>query len=172
VAQTIYVLLAIGAGAASALQTALIASLSRTRGPMEATWISLFATVTALSLIFFFRTVRGDAPALSSPLTSPVFYLVLGSVAGVTLAIALRGSPFYLAGAGLLGLTFLFGMAFLTPRIGIALMASAATAGTLMASVILDHYGAFGGQVHHVSFVRVAGLAVLMLGVVLVRSSR
>ena len=74
--------------------------------------------------------------------------------------------------AGVFGFTYLFGAAYLGPRVGVALFASAVTAGTLVGSVWLDHVGAFGGGVYRVDGLRIAGLIALFAGVVLVRASR
>jgi transporter family-2 protein len=61
------------------------------------------------------------------------------------------------------------GAAILIPRIGVAQFAIGLTAGVLIASLTLDHTGAFGNEVRAVSAVRVAGAGLALVGAFLVR---
>jgi transporter family-2 protein len=83
-----------------------------------------------------------------------------------------RGVNPVLAVTGVFGFIYLMGAGFLAPRIGIALFASSVTAGTLIGSVALDHWGAFGADVHRIGIMRMAGLLLLVLGVIFVRYGR
>jgi uncharacterized membrane protein YdcZ (DUF606 family) len=170
--QILYVLAALFIGAGSALQIALIGSLGRLRGPTEAAWISALGTFGGMALVFGVQALRHDPPNLPSPFNTVATYAAAALVATACLVICLRGLDPYLAITGLFGFTYLLGAGYLAPRIGVALFASAITVGTLGGSVGLDHIGAFGGIVQRISFVRIAGLAFLMLGVVMVRSGR
>src|SRR5262245_31982133 len=62
--QVLYIGLALAVGLGSAFQAAMITSMGRTRGPTEAAWISLLATLCGLALIFGVRVLRDDPPSL------------------------------------------------------------------------------------------------------------
>jgi transporter family-2 protein len=170
--QALYILLAIGVGLGAAFQTGMIASLGRSKGPTEATWISLLATFGAIALAFAVRSLRSDPPDLPSPFDNAAVFAIAGSIAAAALFISLQGLSPILGLTGLFGFAYLISAAFLVPRVGIALFASAVTAGTLLGSVALDHFGAFGATEQRVSLMRAFGLMALILGVVLVRSGR
>jgi uncharacterized membrane protein YdcZ (DUF606 family) len=170
--QLLYVLMAMGVGVGSAVQVGLVGQMGRIRGPEEASWISVMGTVTAMALLFSFQSLRHDAPNLPSPFDTMAPFLVIGALAATALTIGVRGLDPYLGIAGIFGLMYLFGAGFLAPRIGIALFVGSVTAGTLVASIGLDHFGAFGGIVQRVTVIRVLGLVALLTGVLLIRSGR
>jgi uncharacterized membrane protein YdcZ (DUF606 family) len=172
VTQALYLLMAISIGFGSALQTGMVASIARARGPMEAAWVSLLASLCGLALVFGIRALRHHPPELPPPFENALIFVAILFAALVALTLSIRGVSPYLAVAGVFGFAYLFSAAFLAPRIGIALFASAVTAGTLFGSVGLDHIGAFGADIQRLSFLRVVGLAALIGGVLLVRTSR
>jgi uncharacterized membrane protein YdcZ (DUF606 family) len=170
--QVLYVLMAMGVGVGSAVQIGLVGQMGRIRGPEEASWISVLGTVTGMSLLFSVQSLRHNTPNLPSPFDSIAPFLVIAVLAATALTLGIRGLDPYLAIAGVFGLLYLFGASFLAPKIGIALFVGGVTAGTLVAGVLLDHFGAFGGVVQRVSVVRVVGLVALLSGVILIRSGR
>lgn len=170
--QVLYVLMAIGVGVGSAVQVGLVGQMGRIRGPEEATWISVLGTVTGMALLFTVQSLRQETPELPSPFDNVAPFAVITVLAAAALAVGIRGLDPYLAIAGVFGLLYLVGASFLAPRIGIALFVGGVTAGTLVASVGLDHFGAFGGVVQRISVVRVVGLVALLAGVMLIRSGR
>ena len=97
--------------------------------------------------------------------------IMVGAYLGWILYVRTGLDP-YLAITGMFGLLYLFGASFLAPRVGIALFVGSVTAGTLIASLGLDHVGAFGGVVQRITFIRVVGLFVLLAGVAMIRSGR
>jgi uncharacterized membrane protein YdcZ (DUF606 family) len=159
---------AIGVGAA--LQTAMLGALGRTRGGTEAAWVSLLASILALALIFAVRSARGDTPALPTPFDRLPVQLALVAVAATLLALSIRGVAPYFAITGLFGVAFLVGAAYLVPSLGVALFFAAVTAGTVMGALAFDHLGAFGAEPQRVTVARAIGLAMLLAGVVIVRS--
>ncbi|MCE1204482.1 MAG: DMT family transporter [Holophagaceae bacterium] len=112
---------------------------------------------------------------------SPLAALVSFAVGTVVLALAClaTGQPFHtLTGlpriawwewlGGVLGAFFVFGSTLLAPRIGMAAMISLIVAGQVVSSLLFDRFGLLGLPVRDVSWVRVAGAALLLLGAVLV----
>ena len=162
--------LLIGIGAS--VQLGMVSSIGRLRGPTEAAWINVLATFFGMALVFGIQALRDHPPNLPAPFDNPLLYAGVAAAAAFALAVSMKGLGPYLAIAGVFGFTYLMGAGYLAPRIGIALFASAVTAGTLIGSVALDHYGAFGGEIHRINLMRVGGLLLLVFGVVLVRSSR
>ncbi|GLH72887.1 hypothetical protein GETHLI_13890 [Geothrix limicola] len=69
---------------------------------------------------------------------------------------------------GALGAFFVFGTTLLAPRIGLAAMISLIVAGQVLSSLLFDRYGLLGLPVRDISWVRVAGVALLLVGAVLV----
>ena len=167
--QVLYILLAITAGLGSALQTGLIGSLSRARGPVEASMISAIVSASGLAVVLGYKSVRGPGPSFTAPLDNVLAYGVILFAGSTILYLAMRGVESYLAVAGLFGFFYLFSAAFVAPRLGIALFAAAITAGTMIGSVALDHYGAFGATTQRIDGLRVLGVIALMAGVLLIR---
>ncbi|HEU4565807.1 MAG TPA: DMT family transporter [Gemmatimonadaceae bacterium] len=81
----------------------------------------------------------------------------------------LAGAPLWVWLGGLLGAYYIFTTVTVTPRIGPALFLGLVVAGQLGVAVALEHFGAMGLERHPVSAGRVAGAALLVLGVILIR---
>ena len=167
--QALYILFAISAGLGSALQTALLGSLGRERGAWEASFISALASAGGLAFVLGARSVKGPPSELPSPYDTVLPFAGLAVICFVSLALAIRGVPSYLAITGLFGFYYLFSAALVAPRIGIALFAASITAGTMLGAVLLDHFGAFGATVQKLDGVKIAGIAALLAGVLLIR---
>ena len=169
--QAASVAVAVLLGGTAALQVALLGAMSRERGPTEAAWTSLLGSVAALALVLAAQAVRGS-PALPAPFDRPAVFAVVAVGAGALLVLALRGIAPGFAVTGTLAVPYLIGASFLAPRLGIGLFLGAIIAGQLGAAVLLDHLGAFGAVARPVDPVRIAGIAALLVGVVLVRGGR
>lgn len=170
--QALYLAMGFTVGIGAALQAAMLGSMGRSRGPMEAAFISLLATMSGLAFVFTIRNFRDDPPALPSPLNGMLVFVPVFFVAGFALLVSIRGLDVYLAITGLFGFAYLVVAGFLAPRLGIALFGALYMTGTLVGSVGLDHIGAFGAEAHRINVMRGFGLVALLVGVVLVRFSR
>jgi len=160
--------LAIGVGAS--VQVAMLAAIQRDRAPLEAGWLSFLGTAVGLAAVLAVRAGRGDPVELPSPLDRMWVFAAVGVVAAAALFLAFRGGEAHLAAAGLFGAAFVVGSAALAPRLGVALLFSAITAGTLAGALTMDHLGAFGNEVQRVTATRTVGLLFVLAGVVIVRS--
>ena len=167
-----YVGLAVLIGSGLATQVAMIGAMTRWRGPVEAAWTSLAATVVGFALVLGYRAVRAGPITLPTPFEKPLLWVAVFAVSLTALVLVARGIAPYFALTGLFAIPFLLGAAFLAPRLGIALYLSAAISGQLVASVMLDHFGAFGAQAHRIDSLRLTGVAALIVGVVLIRGIR
>lgn len=166
------ILVALAIGLGSAVQTGMLGAMGRDRGPTEAAWVSLLGSIVGIAFILGFRAVRGDPPALPSPFDRVEAYLAVLVGAGAILTLALRNAEPYYAVTGLFGVAFIAGAALLVPSLGVALFFGAATAGSVVGALVVDHVGAFGATPHPVSLARLAGLGLLLVGVVVVRTAK
>ena len=85
-----------------------------------------------------------------------------------SLAVA-RGSSWYLWTGGALGAFFIIIAIFMVPKLGAATFIALFVVGQMFASLVFDHFGLFGLEKHAASPVRLAGAALLIAGVVLIR---
>lgn len=134
------------AGGMAAAQSAMNARLSGLLGsPVQASFVSF--CVGAATLLVVLAILREGPP-------SPA------RLAGVP--------PGYLLG-GLCGVAFITTAIFLVPRIGVVNVLFAGLAGQALVSVLIDHHGLFGLERHPINVWKAAGLALICLGVVLLK---
>ena len=69
---------------------------------------------------------------------------------------------------GAFGAFYVFSVIFIVRDLGPANMLALAVAGQLLAAIVIDHYGWLGFSVHHVSPLRLVGVAFLVVGVYLI----
>lgn len=142
----IYLLAAAAIGMAFSVQPAVNAAGARVLGsPVAAAVVSVAITLLCLlaALPFF-----GGMTRLSSVLELP-WWIVLG---------------------GIVGALIVAGGATIAPFTGAALFFMCLIAGQLVASTVLDHHGAFGMVERPLSLMKGAGLAVVIVGVLMVRA--
>ena len=118
------------------------------------------------------------ARSVGSPVNAALVSFAVGT-AGLLLATALlgarpdmgavRGAPWWVWLGGLYGAFVVAAAAFATPRLGVAAAVMLLIAGQLVVAVALDHFGALGLEPKPVTLSRVAGLALVAAGVLLVR---
>jgi transporter family-2 protein len=78
-------------------------------------------------------------------------------------------TPWWTWSGGVLGGVFILLMILLLPSLGAATLIALVVAGQMAAAITLDHFGAFGLASHPVSLSRLAGAALLIAGVVLIK---
>ena len=81
----------------------------------------------------------------------------------------LRGVPWYAWAGGFYGAFFVAAAAFAAPRLGIASLITITIAGQIIAALLIDHFGALGLARTPITLSRLAGVALVLGGVVLVR---
>jgi transporter family-2 protein len=109
----------------------------------------------------------GFASYLGGLLTMIVVLLALGETFPSWKAVA--NTPLWAWSGGVLGGVFILLMILLLPSLGAATLIALVVAGQMAAAIALDHFGAFGLAQHPVSLSRLAGAALLIAGVVLIR---
>jgi transporter family-2 protein len=120
------------------------------------------------------------AKACGSPVTAAFISFLVGTIAlGAAVAATsgklfppgLKQAPWYAWVGGFYGAFFVAVAAFGAPRVGIGVLLTAAVAGQLGAALVLDHFGLLGLARHPVNITRFLGLALVLIGAVLVRRS-
>ncbi len=119
------------------------------------------------------------ALALGNPILSAFVSFIVGSIA-LLLYIVLTGIPLSALGSirnappiswfgGLLGAFFVASTIILLPRLGVAMTFTLVIAGQMVVTLIIDNYGLFGLPVKEINLPRVAGILLVVVGVVLIR---
>lgn len=81
----------------------------------------------------------------------------------------LRQAPIWTFAGGLYGATVVAALAFAAPRVGLATALGIAIASQLIAAAVIDHRGWLGMPVAPLTAGKLAGVALMLVGVVLVR---
>lgn len=113
------------------------------------------------------------SPVVAAFISFLVGTLALGAVvaasSGKLFAPELRQVPWYAWIGGFYGAFFVAVAAFGAPRVGVGVLLTAAIAGQLATALVLDHFGLLGLARHPVTLTRAAGLALVLIGAMLVR---
>jgi transporter family-2 protein len=117
--------------------------------------------------------------ALNSAAWSGFMSYFVGLICMIALAVAMRDPvpsaaiasriPWWAWSGGLFGAIFIALAIFLVPQIGAATFIALLVAGQMLASVTFDHFGWMGLTERPIDFTRLAGVALLIAGVVLIR---
>jgi len=133
------------AGGATALQAPTNAKMMTAVGsPVNAAFVSFAVGTAALGILALVLQARPDMTAA-------------------------RNLPWYAWVGGLYGAVFVVAAAWGVPRLGVALTITLMVAGQLLIGLVLDQVGAFGAPQHPVSLGRMAGVALVIGGVLMVR---
>ena len=86
-----------------------------------------------------------------------------------SLATAVASAPWWVWAGGMLGAFYVLATVILIPRIGAATTVGMILAGQVVAAVLIDHFGWLRVPMHELTFPRVAGAALVVVGVALVQ---
>jgi transporter family-2 protein len=143
----LWIVLAVLAGVCLATQVGVNGTLSRAVG----------SPVLAAAVSFAVGTVALGAYAL-------ITRIRVGAVAEAA------GQPWWVWTGGVLGGFYVATMVAVAPRLGAATTIGLVIGGQMLASIALDHMGVLGFPAHAVNAPRVLGAALIVGGVVVVRS--
>ncbi|MCK1739507.1 DMT family transporter [Bradyrhizobium sp. 139] len=139
----------------------------------------ILAVAAGISLVVQQALNTNLRTALSSAAWSGFMSYLLGVLCMAALALLLRDPvpsatiaariPWFAWTGGLFGAIFIGLGIFLVPQLGAATFFALLIAGQMFGSIAFDHFGVLGVPVHPVSAVRIAGAALLVGGVVLIR---
>ena len=142
----LFILLAIVSGAALPVQAALNGKMGKLIGdPVYAALISF--VVGSFGLLTYVLTMKTDLSTITQ--------------AG--------NAHWSVWTAGLLGAFYVTCVIILAPKLGVALTFGLVVAGQLIVSLIIDHYGFLSIPVHAVNWQRIAGISLIITGVLLIR---
>ena len=141
------ILVVILAGGATALQAPTNAKLATAvASPVNAAFISFAVGTTVLGIVAALMHTRPDFAAT-------------------------RALPWYAWLGGVYGACFVVAAAWGVPRLGVAMTITLMVGGQLLLSLILDHFGALGVPRQPLNIGRIAGVGLVLAGVLLVRRS-
>jgi bacterial/archaeal transporter family-2 protein len=141
-----YFILALIAGAMMPTQAAINNKLAAfVESPVSAAFISFLVGTVAL----FLYIVASGTP--------------LGNLTGA------KNAPLIAWTGGLLGAFFVASSVMLVPRLGVALTFSLLIAGQMLITLVIDHFGLLGIPVKEISLPRLIGVALITVGVILIR---
>ena len=119
--------------------------------------------------------------AINNPVAAAFISFITGSVLLGLYLMAMRqnpfdfngtkGAPWWIWTGGLLGAFFVSIATALVPRLGATLSFSLIIAGQLLISVIIDKYGLFGIAASDISIKKIAGISLVIAGVLLIKNS-
>lgn len=144
---SLVVLLMVVVGVQFAAQAPVNGGLGRTTGPLAAALVSFLVGNVLLLLIV----------------------LGAGRMSGFS---SIGEAPLWQLAGGLIGATYVALAATTIARIGAGVIAAVTVTGQLACSVVVDHYGWFGIEVHDVSGFRILGLLLLLAGAMAMLYSR
>jgi transporter family-2 protein len=144
--ELVLVLLALVVGAGLPVQAGVNAALARHVGrPEWAAFVNFAVGLVALAAWLF--VTRAPVPS----------------------AAALARAPAWAWGGGFLGAFYVSAVVVLAPRLGVATTLALSIAGQMVGALVLDHFGALGLATRPITGARIAGAALLVAGVVLLR---
>jgi bacterial/archaeal transporter family-2 protein len=85
---------------------------------------------------------------------------------------AVKGGPWWMWTGGLLGVAFVWSTIFAVPKIGVAVTFPLVVAGQMAASIVMEHFGLLGSPTQPVTWARVGGVLLVVLGVVVLGLTR
>ena len=142
----LFLLLAVFAGTLLSFQSAVNGQLARViDNTLLAAFVSFAIGTVALFAVLLVRNFSSPLSLPDWSTVSPVLYL-----------------------GGVLGATYVAIIALLVPKIGVANTAVALILGQVLLSLLLDHFGVFGFDARTVSWSRLSGAALVVLGMLLV----
>jgi bacterial/archaeal transporter family-2 protein len=117
---------------------------------------------------------------IDSPLRASLVSFAVGTLVLLVAAIPLlrgwpsgdrlSGAPWWIWVGGALGAFYVLGSIVVAPKLGAVTLVGLILAGQTVASLLVDHFGWVGFEEHPVTPGRVLGVALLAVGVILVRA--
>lgn len=81
----------------------------------------------------------------------------------------LKESPWWLWIGGPLGVVFVTGNILLLPALGAELTVVSVLCGQMLIALVIDHFGWFGVKRHRINWPRLAGVALMVAGIVFIQ---
>lgn len=144
----LFIILAVLIGGIAPIQGGINSQLGKLLNhPMQATFISFLGGVLTILILLLIININFPAAA------------------------EMKKIPWYLYIGGVFGVVFVTVVIVLMPKIGATNLVVAIIVGQLVMSVIVDHFGLLKVPVHEISWTRLVGIVLLILGVFLVQKT-
>jgi transporter family-2 protein len=141
----IFVLIAVGAGVTSALQSGTNNALQKALGTQL--WTVSIVSVVTLAVSLVLSLAAGER-------------LPSGQ--------AVAQTPWWAWTGGVLGIVFVLATVYASPRLGAGLFVALIVTASTVAALVLDHFGWMGFEVHPAGIGRIAGALLMVAGVALI----
>jgi bacterial/archaeal transporter family-2 protein len=143
-------------------------------------WLYLLFALAAGVMIPFQAGANAELGHwVNSPIRAAFVSFVVGTVALLALSALvfrplpsvsrLGEAPWWVWIGGLLGAFYVAGSIVTAPKLGAATLIALIVTGQALSSLLVDHFGWVGFSEHHIGPGRVAGMALVIAGVALVR---
>lgn len=119
------------AGMIAAFQVALIGGITRSRGPFEATWISMLASLAGTGMLLFALSLLGRKLELL-PMMFTWAFASVAQLMTTCLIVAGRALPVFYLLTGLTSNSYLLAASWASPRFGLAVLFAAIVSGQLI----------------------------------------
>ncbi|MBJ7427662.1 MAG: DMT family transporter [Bacteroidia bacterium] len=146
-ASLLFVLLALLAGAFVPFQTGGNTILTKSLGSGFYASLVVFI-VAALTIAIVIMLQRQSIPTTIQMQSAPLYSWFIG---------------------GVLGAAYIFLLIYLAPKLGIANVTGFVVAGQLITAIVFDHFGLLHFPVHPINWQRLAGIALLLSGLFLIK---
>ena len=144
---SLYYLIPLIAGLAVAVQAGVNTELqSIVKSPLVSGLISFLVGTTTILLAIFFTNYRS-----------------LANISNVN-----QATWWQLTG-GIMGAIYICSLIIAVPKIGAANMMGFAVAAQLIFAVLFDHFGWIGFPIHHITWQRILGVAMLLVGLYFIK---
>jgi transporter family-2 protein len=140
---------------------------------------AIFGFAAGAMLPFQFGINSQLAEWVGSPLRAALVSFAVGTLALLAVMLAayrdwpsadrVSAAPWWVWVGGLLGAFYVLGSIVTAPKLGAATLVAVILAGQALASLLVDHYGWVGFEESPVTPGRLAGMALVAVGVALVR---
>lgn len=145
---------------------------------MNERWLALIVMVVAGGLVALQAPINSALGRAVGSLQAAAWSFTVGLITLVVLA-ALSGGVgtpgrarelewYYLVGGGLIGATYVTSVLILVRTLGAGGVTAATIAGQLTTAVVIDHFGLLGLERNPLTLSRVAGIALLVAGTLLI----
>lgn len=139
---TVLIVLAVIGGVAVTIQGQFMGQLDKHIGTLESVFIT-YASGGILAAVAMIASRGGNLKAVQTV-------------------------PWYTLSAGLVGLVIVGSISYTVPRLGLSKAFTIIVASQFLVAAILDHYGLLGAAVRPMDLSRLAGMALLVMGVWLI----
>lgn len=146
-----YYLISFISGIFLTLQVGINGQLRKTvESPILSSFISFLVGTICLGILFCFSVINGS---YSLPLQ------------------AMKSVRWWMLTGGALGAFYIFSTIFVSPKIGFATMFCLVICGQVILSILFDHFGLLGNEIHPINLYRIIGVMLLISGVYLIQKN-